>query len=208
MARIVKSHDDRRNELLDVADRLFSTRGFSVTTINDIINEIGIAKGTFYHYFQSKEEILDAINERYLDLIYERATTVSQSDKSLPEKLLGVFMAMQIQDQVSEEMRSETHRPENALMHTKVMHSVIERLSPILTDIIRCGVASGEFICAFPLEYMQIFLSSSLVLTDENNLDLVSNPETFLIALVTLLELSLGVKAGSFVEMFEKAGKA
>ena len=42
MGRIVKSHDDRRNELLDVADHLFSTKGFSATTINDIINEIGI----------------------------------------------------------------------------------------------------------------------------------------------------------------------
>jgi AcrR family transcriptional regulator len=206
MVRIVKSHDDRRNELLDVADRLFSTKGFSSTTINDIINEIGIAKGTFYHYFQSKEQILDAINERYIDLIYERASAISLSEASLPEKLLGVFMSMQIRDQVSDEMLSEIHRPENALMHAKTMHSVIERLSPILADIIRCGVASGEFICTFPLEYMQIFLSSALVLTDENNLDLVPNQGNFLIALISLIELSLGVKAGSFVEMFEKAG--
>ena len=207
MARINKSHDDRRNELLDVADRLFSAKGFSVTTINDIINEIGIAKGTFYHYFQSKEEILDAINGRYIDLIYERAAAVSRSDKSLPEKLLGVFMAMRIRDQVSDGMLLEMHRPENALMHEKTMHAVIDRLSPILADIIHCGVATGEFTCAYPLLYMQIFLSSALVLTDENNLNLVSSQENLLIALVSLLELSLGVKAGSFVEMFGKVGR-
>lgn len=206
MVRITKSHDVRRNELLDVADRLFSTKGFSVTTINDIINEIGIAKGTFYHYFQSKEEILDAINERYIDLIDERARAVSQSDATLPEKLLGVFLSMRIRDQVSDGILSEMHRAENALMHEKTMHAVITRLSPYLHDIVCSGVKSGEFVCAFPLEYMQIFLSSALVLTDENNLDLVSNQENFLIALVSLLELSLGVKTGSFVEIFEKAG--
>lgn len=51
----------RRSEILDVAQRLFYLKGYDQTSVQDIITEIGIAKGTFYHYFNSKLELLDAI---------------------------------------------------------------------------------------------------------------------------------------------------
>ena len=55
MARIVKEADERRNEILDAAETLFTEKGYSKTTIIDILNQVGIAKGTFYYYFKSKE---------------------------------------------------------------------------------------------------------------------------------------------------------
>ena len=59
--RVVKEHDERKQEIIDTANRLFSKKGYSQCSINDILNEIGIAKGTFYHYFRSKEDVLDAV---------------------------------------------------------------------------------------------------------------------------------------------------
>ena len=53
--RIVKEHDERRNEIITTAEEFFLTKGFNKTTVNDILKRIGIAKGTFYHYFVSKE---------------------------------------------------------------------------------------------------------------------------------------------------------
>lgn len=64
--RVVKEHEERRNEILNTAQTLFVTKGYMKTTINDILQAIGIAKGTFYHYFKSKEEVLDAIIERII----------------------------------------------------------------------------------------------------------------------------------------------
>lgn len=57
--RFSKKPDERKNEILDAAEMLFGTKGYSKTTNNDILNEVGIAKGTFYYYFQSKEEVMD-----------------------------------------------------------------------------------------------------------------------------------------------------
>ena len=54
MARTVKEPDVRRNEILDVAQQFFYTKGYEQTSVHDIIDQIGIAKGTFYHYFGSK----------------------------------------------------------------------------------------------------------------------------------------------------------
>lgn len=58
--RIVKEHDERKNEIIDTAAELFLDKGYDQCSINDILNSIGIAKGTFYHYFKSKEDVLDA----------------------------------------------------------------------------------------------------------------------------------------------------
>lgn len=52
--RIIKEYEERRKEILETAERLFLTKGYTKTTVNDILKEIGIAKGTFYHYFKSK----------------------------------------------------------------------------------------------------------------------------------------------------------
>lgn len=49
--RIVKDGGERRKELLDTARRLFISKGYEKTSINDILKEVGIAKGTFYYYF-------------------------------------------------------------------------------------------------------------------------------------------------------------
>lgn len=64
--RIVKEASVRRNEILDAAEQLFVTKGFDETSTNDILEQVGIARGTLYYHFKSKEKILDAmIRENY-----------------------------------------------------------------------------------------------------------------------------------------------
>ena len=53
--RVVKEAEERKNEILDVAERLFGEKGFDNTSTNDILEEIGIARGTLYYHFKSKE---------------------------------------------------------------------------------------------------------------------------------------------------------
>ena len=71
--RIVKNAEERKMEILDTAEHLFETQGFDNTSTNDILNEIGIARGTLYYHFKSKEEILDAIISRLTRQLLEKA---------------------------------------------------------------------------------------------------------------------------------------
>ncbi|MFZ1770865.1 MAG: TetR/AcrR family transcriptional regulator, partial [Caldilinea sp.] len=64
MARTVKEYDERYNEFLHVGQRLFYQKGYAQTSVQDIIGEMGVAKGLFYYYFPSKTDLLDAILER------------------------------------------------------------------------------------------------------------------------------------------------
>ena len=81
--RVVKEAEERRNEILDVAEKLFGTKGFDQTSTNDILNEIGIARGTLYYHFKSKEEILDAMIERIDKQLVAKAKMIA-GNKEIP----------------------------------------------------------------------------------------------------------------------------
>ena len=66
MARPAQDPQIRINEILDAAETLFYERGYQPTMISDIVRKIGVAQGTFYYYFTSKEEIVVALINRHL----------------------------------------------------------------------------------------------------------------------------------------------
>ncbi len=79
--------NDRRERIIGAAWKLFREKGFAEATINDIINEAGISKGTFYYYFRSKDDLLDTLSE-ILDREYERLDGIEPQDLSCFDKLM------------------------------------------------------------------------------------------------------------------------
>lgn len=78
--RVVKSGEQRRREILDAALSLFSDTGFSDTTVEDIASSAGVAKGTIYIYFDSKEHILVALKREFLDgLVSSLADVIAEA---------------------------------------------------------------------------------------------------------------------------------
>ena len=75
------------NEILDTAERLFGTKGFDGTSTTDILNEIGIARGTLYYHFKSKEDILDAMIERMTGSLVAKASEIAgKKDAAVPRQ--------------------------------------------------------------------------------------------------------------------------
>jgi len=166
--RIVKDYGERKREILAIAQKLFLQKGYDKCSVNDILKEIGIAKGTFYYYFSSKEEVLDAIIEQLVIKVRLRVERiVEQPFESSLEKLLAVAMAMRVKNQLEEGLLDELHRPDNALMHQKSLVALEEAMLPFFVGVIEEGIQSGVFQCAFPEEYMRIFLTSAFVLLDD-----------------------------------------
>ncbi len=61
MARVVKAADERRSEFIAAAQNLFYSKGYESTSVNDLISVVGVSKGAFYHYFDSKQAVLEAL---------------------------------------------------------------------------------------------------------------------------------------------------
>lgn len=69
--REVKESEERKQEFIDAAEKLFKENGIVDTTINNIVKEMNVAKGLFYYYFKSKDDIIDAISEKYNEVFNE-----------------------------------------------------------------------------------------------------------------------------------------
>lgn len=193
--RVVKERDERRNEILDTASRLFATKGYAKSTVNDILDAIGIAKGTFYYYFKSKEDVLDGIIDRVMERVMVKAEAIA-SDMSLSpdQQLFQIFLALRVRDGVADGLLEELHKPENALMHQKSLNSMIEQVTPVLVEVVERGNGEGLFHSEFPRQYMQCFLAIVTTVLDEGIAPMpVAERQEMFQAVISLLGKMLGI---------------
>lgn len=206
--RVVKEADERRNEILDAADELFAQKGFDGTSTNDILEKVGIARGTLYYHFKSKEEILDSLIERYNIRLLCAAQEVA-SDKSIPivERIIRVVMALNISGGSSEEIMDHIHKPQNALMHQKIQKVIINGVPPILTEIILEGIEQGMFNTPFPYECMEMVVIYATTVFDDDMITM-TNEERFsrMVAFISNVERLLGAESGSLMETLKMFG--
>ncbi len=83
----------RRDELLELAARMFADRGLRATTVRDIADSAGILSGSLYHHFSSKEEMVDELLRGFLDWLFERYQEIVATEPNPLERLKGLFMA-------------------------------------------------------------------------------------------------------------------
>lgn len=200
--RIVKEHDARKNEIIETAAALFASKGYDNCSVNDILNAVGIAKGTFYYYFKSKEDVLDAAVALVSDQVLEKVQKVA-NQKELPpvDRMIQVLLATRVTNPTEEVLIQEMHKTRNTLLHQKNLVSILTMLTPILTAIVEEGNAKEIFHCAYPEQSVQILLSASLTLFDDGifHVEQIHMAKLFE-ALISAMEKVLGVTDGTFFE--------
>lgn len=198
--RITKNPEERRNEILDAAEWLFTSKGYSSTTVNDILQKVGIAKGTFYHYFHSKEEVMDAIVMRFITEGVNTAKRIaSDPDLKAPDKIFQIIMGQSPDLSRKGQMIDELHQVDNAEMHQKSLVETIRQLTPVLAEVIEQGITEGVFDTPHPKETVEFLLVSSQFLFDEGIFQW--EPHELLkkaMAFTYVMEKTLGAKEGTF----------
>jgi TetR/AcrR family transcriptional regulator, fatty acid metabolism regulator protein len=81
---------DKRRLILDAAVRVFARRGYHGSRVGDIATEAGVAHGLLYHYFASKEEVLETVFRDNFGELLERFRAVESSEEAAAEKLEGI----------------------------------------------------------------------------------------------------------------------
>lgn len=166
--RIVKNAEERKNEILDVAERLFATNGFDNTSTNDIIREIGIARGTLYHHFQSKEEILDAMIERMTRSLMANARGIVENQEiPLLARFTLAISSLNVDSGIGKEVMNQVHKPQNALLHQKMQERLITGVVPLISKLIEEGCDAGIFTTRFPKEAAEMTMIYSNIAFDD-----------------------------------------
>lgn len=168
--RVVKEAEERREEILDAAEKLFAAKGFDNTSTGDILDAVGIARGTLYYHFKSKEEILDGVIGRITNRLMQDAGEIVRK-KELPvlERLTKAIMSLNVESKIGYEIMEQVHRPQNALMHQKMQATLLAGINPILTELVKEGIGQGICHTRYPESVVEMTILYANVAFDELN---------------------------------------
>ena len=192
--RIIKK-EIRKKELLNIAYKLFMTKGYENTSVDEIIAEAKIAKGTYYYYFESKEATLEKVIEMMIEEECKKANEILQSNLSVQEKILGIIISMRPN---TEELKIQEaiNIPENIIMHQKINKKIIEVITPLLTEVIEEGKKQNIFDCDNVKERIEIILIITNNLFDSNEKN-SRKLNIYIEIFIDLIEKLLGAKKGT-----------
>ena len=181
----------RRQELLRIAYRLFTEKGYDNTSVDEIIAAAGIAKGTYYYHFPSKEATLEAVIDMMLNEEIAQAEAIVSAPLPVPQKIAAVIMAFHPkQEEIS--IANALEAKENTVLHEKLNKRVIEEATPLLAAIVQEGIAQGIFCCEQVPERVRMLLMMSMQMFDDSTFT-----ENDITVFIDMTEKMLGAQQGT-----------
>jgi AcrR family transcriptional regulator len=214
MARTLdpEAHSLRRDSFVDAAQRLIQTRGYEELSLQGVIDEVGASKGAFYHYFSSKETLLEAVIERMTDAALEVMTPIANDHElTAIAKLQLVFTTLAAWKGERKEFFLELLEvwmsAPNSVVREHFRREVVARMTPLLTTIVRQGAAEGVFTPTSPDGAAAVLvtlmlglneLATQLFLARQARTVTFDEVVTTLAAYTEAFERILGLPAGSW----------
>ncbi|MEZ4438397.1 MAG: TetR/AcrR family transcriptional regulator [Polyangiaceae bacterium] len=163
MARVTKRPEQRRAELLDIAQRLVFEHGYEATTIAAILDAARLSKGAFYHHFASKEELLDGLASRFVDRGLDALGGILASREGGSVARLRRFLSATRRldaEQAPLVVASVTvmHRPANLALRQRIHELTLARMAPPLAEVVEAGLVAGELRVGDPLGTAEVIL--------------------------------------------------
>jgi AcrR family transcriptional regulator len=203
MVRISKPPEVRRAEILEAAEALFQSCGYEATSVDQIVQATGVAKGTFYYYFRSKKDVLAALASQLVDRMAERSRDVAR-DPSLGAiaKLQAIVIAQRAEEVTGKGVVEDLHGAENRELHERSNVETVRKFGPILADVIEQGRREGVFHVDDPLSTIQFILAGSLFLFGYGVFDWTPQEHSARQrAMLSLIERALGAAPDSFADV-------
>ncbi len=154
----------RRDVFIDVAQQLIATKAYEQTSVQDVLDAVGASRGSFYHYFDSKQELLDAVVGRMVDVaLASIEPTVTDPELPALKRLQAVFSAIAAWKAGRKELvlgiAEVWLSDDNALVREKLRVRTMDRLAPQLAAILRQGAAEGQFAVTAPDDTAVVLIS-------------------------------------------------
>ena len=158
---MAKTKEERRNEIIETAGKLFEEKGYEQTQVQDIVNEIGVAKGLFYYYFKSKDEVMEELADRYADAIIDAVNKLIDKDISTFDKINRIFQIFIDSAEKKFGIFMGIQNVKNGITHERIFFNVGKKMVPLVTELILSGNDNGECNCSDP-KFITEFLVSGL----------------------------------------------
>ena len=187
----MKKGEKRKQDLIRIAYRLFVSRGYEHTSVDEIIAEAGIAKGTYYYYFETKEQMLEEVIGMMIGQEVEAAGQILEAEIPVPQKIVGIITALRPTKEETP-IEGALMQPENIVMHEKIRKKIVEAAVPLLSRVVEEGIAQGVFSCDCIPERVRMLLVISSDTFDEGRFT-----EPDIAVFIDMTEKLLGAQPGT-----------
>jgi len=200
MSRTKENFEAKKQEIIHVAERLFIEKGYKNTTINDLLQATNLSKGGFYHYFNSKEELILSCVQQITDYLLVKA------DEILSDPSLNVLDKYQKFRDMRNDFLKERRQIvvglrmiyEAGSYRLQMMDLLIDQFKQPLGRLITLGNMEGLFHAAYPYETAELFMV--LVLKYGLIVDSMIIQDDKRYALVNMMLKTLEVKHPELIE--------
>jgi AcrR family transcriptional regulator len=177
MQRKSREQIDTRGELIDAAEQLFVQVGYDSTSVQSIIDAAGLSKGTFYHYFDSKQALLDAVIERMSRQHLQQIQPELDRQPLSALDRLNLFFTLSQQWHFDNLARIKAAsqvllRDENIIIWHKMRRRSAELIAPLLAEIIAQGAEEGVFDISDARETAELLLHVQRFFGEKNTRDI------------------------------------
>jgi AcrR family transcriptional regulator len=157
----------RREAFLDAAQGLIQTKGYEAMSVQDVLDSLEASKGAFYHYFDSKQDLLEAVIDRFSDVTMASIVPILDDPdlpalRKLERALAGIARAKAERKDLVLAVVEIWNADSNAIVREKLRRMAVNRLGPLLSIVIRQGIDEGVITADSPDETATVL--SSLML--------------------------------------------
>lgn len=143
--KMINKKEERRTAIMEAAAEIFSIKGYDATTVSEIVQKAGIAQGTFYLYFPSKEHVKLALHEAIIkEIIAESFIALEKEDDfviKIEEAIKAAFKVMK----KNEKLITFAHLGTSAKECEAADMEMNKKLAGPLSEFLRAGIDSGVY---------------------------------------------------------------
>ena len=167
MSKNIRDQAERKIEIMNLATLLFKEKGFEQTAVSDIVKAAGIAQGTFYLYFKSKEDVFVAVLENINDKVVQKLVEIQHKNNMNSIEKINLIINLDFNlNREHDDLFIQLHLKGNESIHHKYIIHIINRLKPIYSAVIEQGVQEGLFNTQFPEQTAEYMLTAMKFMFD------------------------------------------
>lgn len=128
--RVVKKPEERRAEMVAAASRLFANQGFVRTSVAEIVSAVDVAKGLFYYYFTTKDDMVKAVVEGYCAYLGDRAMKIADAPMTAKEKIAYMMRHEAWDSCFTQPLLADLCLPQHAALYSDMCDRVVDHMRP------------------------------------------------------------------------------
>ncbi|MEN5081691.1 TetR/AcrR family transcriptional regulator [Bosea sp. TWI1241] len=200
---------DKASEIIASAARLFRDKGVKAVSVDEIVQGAGVAKGTFYLYFKTKDDLLEKLSNALVEQIALAAEAAGAVEAGAIDRFAAAVLAMQGAGRSQHHLVEALNHPENSALHELANVALVRRVAPVLAAIVEQGRREGAFDVEDAEATIEFLLAGQAALLGGGRFDWSPDDHVRrLQATLIVIERALGAPAGAIAARFATLGMA